>query len=280
MSENEAAEKLGYGNIPQWNLMVSAITEYLTKLGLTWYSVDQPDYGPNHLGWSRMVTEANKAKKYYPLLLTNKGSTERNLNEKVWSNAGLNHYDAKRWDNIYRNLSRLKCNKRVKYEEWRIVWARQELNKYKDKYVQLKNGNSVACSYCQVEIETEHHLYVECPLTGEFWQNARDWYSLVFKVAPSLLLTGPRLFGLEKEPPSDLFNIFYRSGRYCIFNTRKRRTLPSLKHFISLVRDELKLKYRGTRILKYADKPSEAAAIGWMREQMGWTPNVPDELHL
>ena len=28
MSENEAAEKLGYGNIPQWNLMVSAITEY------------------------------------------------------------------------------------------------------------------------------------------------------------------------------------------------------------------------------------------------------------
>ena len=269
MSENEAAEKLGYGNIPQWNLMVSAITKYLTKLGLTWYSVDQPDYGPNHLGWSRMVIEANKAKKYYPLLLTNKGSTERNLNEKEWSNAGLNHYDAKRWDNIYRNLSRLKCNKRVKYEEWRIVWGRQELNRYKDKYVLLKSGNSVACSYCQVEIENEYHLYVECPLTDEFWHNARDWFSLVFKVAPSLILKGPRLFGLEKEPPSDLLNIFYRNGRYCIFNTRKRRTLPSLKHFISLVRDELKLKYRGNRILKYADKPSEAAAIGWMRRQMG-----------
>jgi len=103
---------------------------------------------------------------------------------------------------------------------------------------------------------------------------------LVFKVAPSLILKGPRLFGLEKEPPSDLLNIFYRNGRYCIFNTRKRRTLPSLKHFISLVRDELKLKYRGNRILKYADKPSEAAAIGWMRGQMGWTPTVPDELHL
>ena len=44
MSENEAAEKLGYGNIPQWILMVSAITEYLTKLGLALYSVDQPDY--------------------------------------------------------------------------------------------------------------------------------------------------------------------------------------------------------------------------------------------
>ena len=51
-------------------------------------------------------------------------------------------------DQCHCNLSRLKCSKRVKYEEWRIVWGRQELNRYKDKYVLLKSGNSVACSYC------------------------------------------------------------------------------------------------------------------------------------
>ena len=38
-----------------------------------------------------------------------------------------------------RNNFRLRCSKKVKYEEWRIIWARQELNRYKDKYVKLKS---------------------------------------------------------------------------------------------------------------------------------------------
>ena len=55
-------------------------------------------------------------------------------------------------------------------EEWIILWGRQELNRYKDKYATLAGGNSVACSYCHDEIETEMHIYVECEVTGEFWQ--------------------------------------------------------------------------------------------------------------
>ena len=219
------------------------------------------------------------ARKYYPLLSTPQGPRPRNSNERVWSNAGLTTYNATRWDNLYRNQSRLKCNLRVKYEEFRILWGRQELNRYKDKYAILKSGNSVACSYCHLVTETEMHLYVDCDVTDEFWHSAKWWFSQVFRVAPSLLLKGPRLFGLEKEPPTDLSNIFYRCARYCIYNGRNKTITPSLRFFITLVRDELKEKYKGTKFKRYAASPDEAAAITWMKAEMGWTQTLPEKLY-
>ena len=78
---------------------------------------------------------------------------------------------------------------------------------------------------------------------------AQKWFRRTFGETPSLMLNGPRLFGLENEPPDDLHNIFYRSARYCIYSGRKRSHFPSIKFFAALVRDELKLKFQGTRVL-------------------------------
>ena len=88
-----------------------------------------------------------------------------------------------------------------------------------------------------------------------------------------------RLFGLEKEQPSDLSNILYRCARYCIFNNRSKTSLPSLQFFEKLVRDELKVKYKGKKFTKYAASLEEAAAIQWMRVQMGWAQTLPEKLY-
>ena len=158
------------------------------------------------------------------------------------------------------------------------MWGRQELNKYKDKYAPLKGGNATSCSYCQGDVENELHLYTDCRITDEFWHKARDWYMLTFGIAPPLVLKGPRLFGLEKEQPNDLHNIFYRSVRYSIYYNRKKTILPSLKYFTTLVRDELKIKYGANRHLKYAASPTEARALLWMRREMGWSQTIPERM--
>ena len=101
-------------------------------------------------------------------LSTNMHSKGRNSNELGWTLQGLDNYSVNRWDCLYRNQSKLRCNLRVKYEELRILWGRQELNRYKSKYAALKGGNSVACSYCQGDIETEQHLYNDCVVADEF----------------------------------------------------------------------------------------------------------------
>ena len=275
MEEEEAKELLGERLIPVWNNMVVSLTSFLTSQGLTWHSVDNSTIGPNHMGWSRVVSECFKAKKYYNILMTRPPDHPRNSNEKAWHSAGLTTYDAKRWNMLYNNLSKLRCDLRVKYEEFRILWGRQELNKYKSRYASLKDGNSTACSYCNQYIETEIHLYVECSIVQFFWQNARKWFREIIGVTPILDLNGPLLFGLEKESPVDLHNIFYRSARYCIYSGRKKYAIPSVEYLKSLIKDELKYKYNGNKILAYADIQEEQSAIAWLRTQMGWTLERP-----
>ena len=80
-------------------------------------------------------------------------------------------YNSDRFDKIYQNISRLRCGLRVKYEELRIIWGRQELKRYKSRYANQGAGNSTACAQ---DIENELHLYVECTITREFMDKARQ----------------------------------------------------------------------------------------------------------
>ena len=275
MSEEEVKALLGERLIPGWNRVVGSLTTYLTSKDLTWHSVDQSETGPKHLGWSRMVSECFKAKKFYSLLMTRPPDYPRNSSEKTWLDAGLTTYNQKRWDSLYRNQAKLRCGLRVKYEEFRILWGRQELNHYKSRYASLQGGNSTACSYCNQDIETEMHLYVDCLITQYFWVAARRWFNNYIGVAPTIVLKGPRLFGLEKEPPNDLSNIFYRSARSCIYTNRKKTAIPSVQCMTSLVKDELKLKYSGKKILAFTERKEEQKAIWWLNEQMGWSLRRP-----
>ena len=278
MEPHEAALSLKVRNLEVWNRVVSSVTQYLTENNITWYSIGSPETGPHHWGWSRLALENSKSKKFYELLMTRPPGEPRNPNEQKWRDSGLTTFNSDRFNKIYRNLSRLKCNLRVKYEELRIIWGRQELNKYKSVYDNQGPTNNTQCSYCAQDTETELHLYTECVHGKYFMEEARKWFLNTFGVAPSLVLNGPRLFGLENEPPDDLFNIFYRSARYCIYIGRKRSTTPRIQVFIALVREELKLKYAGTRILKHCDKPNESKAINWLNVQMGWTLRVTSQV--
>ena len=227
MEPHEAALSLKVRNLEVWNRVVSSVTQYLTENNITWYSIGSPETGPHHWGWSRLALENSKSKKFYELLMTRPPGEPRNPNEQKWRDNGLTTYNSDRFNKIYRNLSRLKCNLRVKYEELRIIWGRQELNKYKSVYANQGPTNNTQCSYCAQDTETELHLYTECVHGKYFMEEARKWFLTTFGVAPSLVLNGPRLFGLENEPPDDLFNIFYRSARYCIYSGRKRSTTPT-----------------------------------------------------
>ena len=66
MSEEEATALLGERLIPIWNKLVESITSFLLSKNLTWYSIDKPETGPTHWGWSRLAVEGHKARKFTP----------------------------------------------------------------------------------------------------------------------------------------------------------------------------------------------------------------------
>ena len=176
-----------------------------------------------------------------------------------------------RWESVYKNLSRLKCNLRIKYEEWRIAWGRQELNRDKIHYPGCTT-QSAKCSYCTSSVETETHLYTSCEVLAEFWEEARKWTFLNLGVCAPLNLKCNRIFGMEKEKPDDLLNVFYRNARYAIYKNRETRHPPSLDLFEDLMLDDLRRKYAGKRIEKYKNDLEEQPAIGWFQRKLDLDP--------
>ena len=121
MSEQEASNLLDGKHLQVWNRMVQSATEYLISKNLSWLSVNEPVTGPNHWGWSRIVSDNFKAKLFYQLLMTRPPDHARNPNEQVWRDAGLTTFSSERFEKVYRNLNRLRCNLRVKYKELRVI---------------------------------------------------------------------------------------------------------------------------------------------------------------
>ena len=171
------------------------------------------------------------------------------------------------WYTILTCLGFLRCNLRIKYEEWRIAWGRQELNRDKAHYMGF-GSNNTCCSYCNGSVETELHLYTQCNRTEEFWVQTRKWTFMNWGVLPQIKLQCTRLFGMESERPEDLLNIYYRSVRYTIYRGRESRHAPNKDFFEGLMLDELKKKYSGNRLLKYQRYATENVAIQWYKRML------------
>ena len=267
--------------LSDWQTLMTSITSFLRNQNMTWNHICSQATRPQHLGWSRLVCNGTKARFFYKLLQQYDMPRTRNSNERDWSNMGIDHMTEARWDSVYRNFSRLKTNFRVKFQEFRIIWARQELLKYRLRYCREGEDDDPHCSYCKEDIETELHLYVACEVMELFWQRAAAWTHINIGIKPPLGLKVNRLFGQEKEKPDDLFNIFYRTVRYAIYRNRKFALGPTIEAFEELLVDELDRKYKNDRWRKFEDEPSEFKAITWLRTKKGlnhinpkWLPPI------
>ena len=281
MQENHPTFRdLSERDLSDWKSIMESVTEFLTANNMTWHHIGSQANFPQHVGWSRLVTNGTRSRFFYSLLQKYDAPVTRNSNESDWERAGLRNMTSARWDCVYRNFAALRTNFRVKFQEFRVIWNRQELQKYRLHYGRPGDNNDPDCSYCGGEVETEMHLYCECIVTEEFWKRAGQWFKSTFQVNPPLVLKVLRLFGQEKESPSDLMNIFYRSVRYCLYKNRRHTTGPSLDALAELVIDELDRKYQGERWKKYVDQPSEFIAITWLRAKKGWDHVRPTGLPL
>ena len=160
------------------------------------------------------------------------------------------HLNAKVWNRIYSNFSGMKTNFRLKFQEFRIIWFRQELRKYRQFYARDNHDRCPMCSYCKVEIEDEWHLYAHCWVINKFLDLAANWFrSEIDKDLPRVLLNNTKIFGFWNENPNDLSNIFLRCNRYIIFKGRHVGVIPQVETLIPIVLDDLTRKYQKGRWL-------------------------------
>ena len=227
-----------------------------------------------HIGWSRYSHEIQKSREIR-LAVTKAQvlTSKRQKWEDKWLEKGIRFMTPARWDNLYERNSHLKCNARIKWEEYRISIGRQELNWLYAKYQPHGNPILSLCSFCRTEEEDEIHLYTRCYMINEYWAESRLWYFTILGCKPPLRTSGPKIFGFEAEPWNSLENIFYRSVRYAVFKARHSRTPPDLTTLRGLVFDELERKYSHNKHLRYEE--SEQVAISWYLRQRKERPLEP-----
>ena len=170
----------------------------------------------------------------------------------------------------------MRTNYRLKFQEFRIIWFRQELRKYRQFYAMDDNDRCPMCSYCKTEIEDEWHLFTRCWVINKYWDLAATWFrSEIDKDLPRVLLNNTKIFGFWNEPPNDLSNIFLRCTRYTIFKGRHLGVIPQVETLIPIVLDDLTRKYQKGRWKRYEGKPAEWKAIAFVRKRKGWSDINP-----
>ena len=262
--------------VADWEKLMESVNSYLNQIKVGWDIVREALVGPTHLGWSRLALNGKKSKFYYNLLREEADTGERNSCEKKWRDKGAMFLSPQVWNRIYINFSKMKTNFRVKFQEWRIFWFRQELRKWKQYYALGENDKCPMCSYCKSEIEDEWHIYTQCSIINQFWDLAAQWFrSEIDKDLPRILLNNTKVFGFWNENPNDLSNIFLRSARYTIFKGRHIGVIPQVETLIPTVLDDLSKKYQKGRWKKYEGKPSEWRAIAFVRKRRGWSDVNP-----
>ena len=164
--------------LAQLKEVISAIGEYMLKIRKTFNCITRNSHGPHHLGWSRLMSEIHRSRAAFQLIQDNKHRSEtRNENEAKWKLVPACHtMTSKRWDRVYKNISSMRCNLRIKYEEWRIAWGRQELNRDRAHYMGFTSRNT-CCSYCNGSIESELHLYTQCSSIEYFGRRPGNGHS-------------------------------------------------------------------------------------------------------
>ena len=118
---DEKVPALSNRGLAQLKEIISAIGEYMLKIRKTFTCITRNSHGPYHLGWSRLMSEIHNSRSAFQLIQHNKHKSEMR-NEAKWKLLpAVQTMTSLGWDRVYKNIRSMRCNLRIKYEEWRIA---------------------------------------------------------------------------------------------------------------------------------------------------------------
>ena len=110
---------------------------------------------------------------YYRMLNKKKNLANALVERELkWHNELGKTFGVQFWNNCYAFTSSIKNDNKIKWQQYQIVRNCQFTNKRVHKF---KNNVSPLCTYCGLVEETISHLYFDCSLVSNFWQELHGW---------------------------------------------------------------------------------------------------------
>ena len=197
-----------------------------------------------------LINIANMAKKgcsiYYRLLRKKINlSTTLSERENKWHTELNCTFGSEYWNRVYRSTSEIKNDNRMKYLQYQInrnsLFTNYKVNKF-------KRNISPHCSFCtgaegvtETHLEIVSHLFYDCILVINLWQEVRNWISAFNFEIP--LDRKKLIFGIQDQPISSIPNSIILCVKYFVWKTKFQEQRPifiSFKKYLKLKLDDLK----------------------------------------
>ena len=142
------------------------------------------------------------------------------------------------WSSIFTLASKVTLHTELQNFQFKFLHRSIYTN---SKLLKMKLVNSPICSFCQMSEETLLHLFCECKVTREFWDNICNWLSRG-KNSVIQLSSFDICFGYNITTPNLLLNQLILIGKVFTVQCKRAEYMPSINNYKILIKDTEKMK--------------------------------------
>ena len=164
------------------------------------------------------------------------------------------------WKNIFLEIYQTSISTTLRAFQFKLL---HQILATKRRLCLWKIKESDHCSFCKEEPETDLHLFVECPISVEFWSKVKNWYASMTGIRIDLNKLNI-LFG-HNLPKCPALNIVILVAKHYLFYCSFNDNLPFLTPFLEklkIIKDiEYVIAYKNDIIRKHNSKWGEFTEI-------------------
>ena len=236
---------------------------------------------PSRPFWYLFFTLSKKGCRCWSRYLRLYKSDNIRIREEMWEEKLGKNMGPIFWDSVYKNTKTICFNNKIKFFQYQINRGVLKTNNVLTHFVE---NQSNLCTFCQLHIETIIHLFWDCPIVNDFYNQLSVFFN-------SIRVTWPPvnrekfLFGNSKDGFLSLTEYTYLYLKYFIWCTRCTKNELSLAAFknkfkVSVTLDILLLDWGGRErggegereggvLLEEPRAPNILSFLGTLGEKLG-----------
>ena len=216
------------------NLKINFLEYETLKYGISKMIVTKNDkFGP-YLPFLLFIMEHNQkgcAKTYNLLMDFNHDVITESKNK--WEKVLLEEIPYEKMEKSFLCLQKMKEGPFVKYFQFKLLHKRSVTNK---TLLYMGINNSSACPYCEEQVETTEHAFIQCKAAKLIWQEVETW--LKRNIDNKIKIPDiDKIFGVENE--NDIVDKTIIATKRLINRNTQNGTQYTLREVKSLLKSQL-----------------------------------------
>ena len=216
-------------NFLEYHRITSAVKLYLKKFKFDPKTLHRPVY-PNQV---KILRNSEKGSQDFYKCLNYQGVNIENSPLRYWKNV----FDLSASENTWRYIFKI-CYKTVKDNDliWFQIRVLYKILGTNDYLLKINNHDSGMCNFCNDHPESIVHLFVQCRMVKQFWNNLQARVKLVVQIElslnPECIILGSQTTNYFNIP----INTIYLAAKKYIFNSSRTKKCLSVIGFFTFLK--------------------------------------------